>query len=213
VQYVTTSADLNNYDEDVVTTAAPRYLPPECDVSLRRGWFWQEGEEPKTLPHLLAIHDRSIGLGANLLLNIPPDRRGRIDPADAARVRELRDALRARFGSPHEGALTPAGTRVEVDLGEELEIEHLELVERLEEGQRVSSHRILAEDGTEIVSGGTVGVRRIHRLPAPVRAARLRIELDGDAPVLEAVRAHPPSSAPAPDLTAAPRASTERPEG
>jgi alpha-L-fucosidase len=213
VQYVTRSSDLNNYDPDVLTTAEPRYLPPECDVSLRTGWFWQEGEEPKTLPHLLAIHDRSLGLGANLLLNIPPDRRGRIDPADAARVRELAGALHDRFGSPREGDLAADGTGVDVDLGTELDIEHIELVEHLEEGQRLTSHRVLGEDGTVLAAGGSVGVRRIHRLPAPVRAARLRIEIDGDDPVLEAVRVHPPSGAPAPDLADAPRAATTPPEG
>lgn len=211
VRYVTTSADLNNYDDEVVTTAEPRYLPPECDVSLRDGWFWQEGEEPKSLPHLLAIHDRSIGLGANLLLNIPPDRRGRIDPADAARVRELAAALRDRFGEPHEGALAADGDRVEIDLGQEIEIEHLELVERLEEGQRVTAHRVLAEDGTALAAGGSIGVRRIHRLPAPVRAACLRLEVEGEDAVIEAVRVHRPSSAPPPDLTGARPAPTTPP--
>ncbi|MBM7500240.1 alpha-L-fucosidase [Brachybacterium muris] len=64
--YVTTSADLNNYDEDVLAYDQARYPPPECDVSIRTGWFWHAGQEPKSLEHLLAIHDRSIGLGANL---------------------------------------------------------------------------------------------------------------------------------------------------
>ena len=64
--YVTTSADLNNYDEDVLACDQARYLPPECDVSIRTGWFWHADQEPKSLEHLLAIHDRSIGLGANL---------------------------------------------------------------------------------------------------------------------------------------------------
>lgn len=195
----------------MLTTAEPRYLPPECDVSLRDGWFWQEGEEPKSLPHLLAIHDRSIGLGANLLLNIPPDRRGRIDPADAARVRELAAALRDRFGEPREGALAADGGRVEVDLGQEIEIEHLELVERLEEGQRITAHRVLAEDGTVLAAGGSIGVRRIHRLPAPVRTSHLRLEVEGEDVVIEAVRVHRPSSAPVPDLTGARRAPTTPP--
>jgi alpha-L-fucosidase len=49
------------------------YLPPECDVPIRRHWFWQPDDEQtlKSLEHLLAIHYRSVGLGAGLLLNVP----------------------------------------------------------------------------------------------------------------------------------------------
>ena len=212
VQYVTRSADLNNYDDDVVETAEARYLPPECDVSLRRGWFWQPGEEPKTLPHLLGIHDRSIGLGAGLLLNIPPDRRGRIDPADHARATEFGQALRDRFGSPHEGTVRAAAGGADVDLGGPVRLDHVELSERLEEGQRVTSHRILDGQGRLLAEGGTIGVRRIHRLEHPVTASSLRIETVGDGAVVEHVAVHDAGDAPVPDLTDAYRAPTEVPE-
>lgn len=211
VEYVTTLTDLNNYDVDVVETGEPVYLPPECDVSLRKGWFWQPGEEPKSLSHLLAIHDRSIGLGANLLLNIPPDRRGRIDPADAARVREFAEALEQRFGSPHPGTLSASGSSVRIDLGAETGFDHIELAERLEEGQRVTGHRVLLEDGTVLASGGTIGVRRIHRLEETVQASVLVVELSGEGAVLEAFSVHDATGAPAPDLTQAYKASIDAP--
>lgn len=214
-EYVVRATDLNNYDEDVVTLGEPRYLPPECDVSLRRSWFWQEGEEPKSLPHLLAIHDRSIGLGAGLLLNIPPDRRGRIDPADAARVTEFAQALEARFGAPRPARLTVAGNAVEAVLGhdgEEVRLDHIELREALEDGQRVTGHRILL-DGRVIAQGQTVGVRRIHRLAEPVQAARLRIEVDGEQTVIDEVITYDAGDAPVPDGEIAYLATTQRPDG
>lgn len=212
VEYVTASADLNNYDDDVVETEQARYLPPECDVSLRRGWFWQPDEKPKSLPHLLAIHDRSIGLGANLLLNIPPDRRGRIDPEDKARALELGQALRDRFGSPRESTLAVIENGIEVDLGGARQLDHIELSERLEEGQRVTSHRILDGEGTVLAEGRTVGVRRIHRLDQPVTVSALRIETVGEGAEIERVAVHDAVGAPVPDLTDAYRASTEEPD-
>lgn len=212
VEYVTTSADLNNYDDDVVETERARYLPPECDVSLRRGWFWQPGEEPKSLAHLLAIHDRSIGLGASLLLNIPPDRRGRIDPADAARAAEFGTALRERFGAPIQGTLTVVPGGVEVELGGPVQLDHVELAERLEEGQRITAHRVLDPAGRVLAEGGTVGVRRIHRLAEPVQASSLRIEVEGEGAVVEHVAVHDAVGAPVPDLAEAYRAPTEQPE-
>ena len=211
-EYVVSSTALNNYDDAVIGLERQQYLPPECDVSLRRGWFWQPGDAPKSLEHLLAIHDRSIGLGANLLLNIPPDRRGRIDPEDLARIHELKDALEARFGDGRPATLTTVDGGVSAELPAEVSFDHVELREDVSEGQRVRAHRVLAADGTVLAEGGTVGVRRIHRLPAAVDARSLRIEVEGSDPVIEAVIVHDATGAPVPVLPLDYRASTEEPE-
>ena len=212
VEYVTTSTDLNNYDEDVIETGEAVYLPPECDVSLRKGWFWQPGEEPKSLSHLLAIHDRSIGLGANLLLNIPPDRRGRLDDADVERVRELAEALQQRFGDPVEAVLETGGAgAVRAQLPAGTTFDHVEIHEALEEGQRVAAHRVLLEDGTVLATGGSIGVRRIHRLESPVQSDSLVVEVDGPGAVIESVAVHDAGDAPAPDSDIAYSATTQRP--
>lgn len=212
VEYVTTSTDLNNYDEDVIETGEAVYLPPECDVSLRKGWFWQPGEEPKSLSHLLAIHDRSIGLGANLLLNIPPDRRGRLDDADVERVRELAEALQQRFGDPVEAVLETGGAgAVRAQLPAGTTFDHVEIHEALEEGQRVAAHRVLLEDGTVLATGGSIGVRRIHRLETPVQSDSLVVEVDGPGAVIESVAVHDAGDAPTPDSDIAYSATTQRP--
>jgi alpha-L-fucosidase len=67
------------------------WVPPEVDVSIRPGWFYHPAEDGdvKSVERLVDIYEQSIGRGANLLLNIPPDRRGLIPDADAARLREF----------------------------------------------------------------------------------------------------------------------------
>jgi alpha-L-fucosidase len=67
------------------------WVPPEVDVSIRPGWFYHPAEDDKvkTLEKLTQIYDESVGRGTNLLLNIPPDRRGLIPDTDAARLREF----------------------------------------------------------------------------------------------------------------------------
>jgi alpha-L-fucosidase len=64
------------------------WVPPEVDVSIRPGWFYHPAEDDKvkTLEKLTQIYEESVGRGTNLLLNIPPDRRGLIPEADAARL-------------------------------------------------------------------------------------------------------------------------------
>jgi len=75
------------------------WVPAEVDVSIRPGWFWHESqnEKVKSLDQLLDIYYASVGLGCNLLLNIPPDRRGLFHEADVERLLELGGVLRETF--------------------------------------------------------------------------------------------------------------------
>lgn len=68
-----------------------KYSPAECDVSIRPGWFWRASENSrvKSLSELKEIYYRSIGHGANLLLNVPPDTRGLIHENDVAALMEF----------------------------------------------------------------------------------------------------------------------------
>ena len=75
------------------------WVPAEVDVSIRPGWFYHADQDAKvkSLEHLTNIYYNSVGNGCNLLLNIPPDRRGRFHEVDCARLIELRKALDATF--------------------------------------------------------------------------------------------------------------------
>jgi alpha-L-fucosidase len=66
-----------------------QWLPAECDVSIRPGWFWHEGENSKVKSprELEDLYFKSVGRGASLLLNVPPDRRGRLNEVDLASLR------------------------------------------------------------------------------------------------------------------------------
>ena len=75
------------------------WVPAETDVSIRSGWFWHENEEPKTVDELKRIYYTSVGRNSLLLLNVPPDRRGRISPNDSLRLMELRTELNRIFGN------------------------------------------------------------------------------------------------------------------
>lgn len=73
-----------------------RWIPAECDVSIRPGWFYHSGENDliKSPHQLFNLYLVSVGRGANLLLNVPPDTRGRIHKNDSMALmgfRKLRD--------------------------------------------------------------------------------------------------------------------------
>lgn len=75
------------------------WVPAEVDVSIRPGWFYHANQDGrvKTVDELLEIYYSSVGNGCNLLLNIPPDRRGRFHEIDCQRLMHLREALDATF--------------------------------------------------------------------------------------------------------------------
>ncbi len=62
------------------------WIPAECDVSIRPGWFYhkEEDDKVKTPEQLFDLYLKSVGRGANFLLNVPPDRRGLINEIDSA---------------------------------------------------------------------------------------------------------------------------------
>jgi len=76
------------------------WIPAECDVSIRPGWFWHgnENDKVKTPEQLFDLFLKSVGRGANLLLNIPPDRRGKISGNDSAAVVGFKKLLEKNLG-------------------------------------------------------------------------------------------------------------------
>ena len=212
VHYVTDRTDLTTDDDDVASLGRPRYLPPECDVSLRRGWFWAADDEPKSVDHLLAIHYRSVGRGANLLLNVPPDDRGLVPDADVARLRAWRSELDRRFGRPVRAALELVAEDGDLRtwrarLPGEVRLDHLRLREDYREGQRVEQH-VVRSGTTELAAGLTVGQQRVHAC-APLTAATLEVETTGAGARLASLEVFDTGGAPVPEPGYA--ASTDEP--
>ncbi len=75
------------------------WLPAECDVSIRPGWFYHanEDERVKSVEQLMNIYYGSVGRNANLLLNIGVDRRGLVNEHDERRLLEFKQARDAAF--------------------------------------------------------------------------------------------------------------------
>jgi alpha-L-fucosidase len=76
------------------------WIPAECDVSIRPGWFFHahEDDKVKTPAQLFDLWERSVGHNANFHLNFPVDRRGLIHEHDAKAVLGLRALIDATYG-------------------------------------------------------------------------------------------------------------------
>lgn len=163
------------------------WYPSEVDVSIRPGWFYhqQEDNQVKSLKHLTDIYFKSVGYNSVLLLNIPPDQRGRISDADVNRLKEFADYRKEIFADNRvKGGLKawtarPGDTRV-YQLKPKSEINVVMLREDISKGQRMEAFTVeaLTADGwKEIAKGTTVGYKRLIRIPA-VEARQLRVKVD-----------------------------------
>jgi alpha-L-fucosidase len=93
-----TSDDLGSRAK-IVSAKALAWYPAETDVSIRPGWFYhaKEDGQVKSPDTLVDIYFSSVGRNGVLLLNVPPDKRGRISEFDAAALRGMRRILDGTF--------------------------------------------------------------------------------------------------------------------
>jgi alpha-L-fucosidase len=88
--------------EDQSTTGTrngKQWMPAECDVSIRPGWFWHEEENAKvkTPQQLMDLYFQSTGRGASLLLNVPPNKLGLLSPEDVASLKGFHQRMQDTF--------------------------------------------------------------------------------------------------------------------
>ena len=134
----------------------------------------------------------SVGGNAQLLLNIPPDKRGRIHENDARRLKELGDRLRMTFSvnlaAPMGYTLNANSSKtvIERDLVGPKTFNVAMIKEDIRHGQRIEAFALDVWDGQgwkEIAQGSTIGWKKLLRFPAvETTKVRLRILRPGNHP-------------------------------
>ncbi len=175
------------------------WVPAECDVSIRPGWFYHPDQDGKvkTPAQLLDLWERSAGRNGSFLLNVPPDRRGRIAEPDVAALAGFGALWRSVYGRDRAEnvRLGPSVGEVEREVWKAPDgvrtgdltmaftptaFDRVELREPIEGGQRIAAFTLEARTSgrwREIGSGTTVGNRRIVRV-AKTHADALRVRVE-----------------------------------
>jgi alpha-L-fucosidase len=169
------------------------WLPPECNCMIRLwSWFFEESDTNtvKPLEELLGLYYRSVGRGANLLINIGPDRTGLLPAADREALLALGAELRRRFGRPlavmEDGKATDTGWEY---LGKEpFYLDHVVLQEDLSRGEavrRFAIHIKTVKNGKIITvhEGRNIGHKAICSFPL-IACTQVMVEItQADGPV------------------------------
>jgi len=91
-----------NADEKVLNggiRGGTNWIPAETDVSIRPGWFWhaREDSQVRSAINLWELYLESVGRGSSLILNVPPNSKGRIGDNDVQSLAEFGAKLKATF--------------------------------------------------------------------------------------------------------------------
>lgn len=75
------------------------WVPAEVDVSIRPGWFYHQTQDSlvRSPENLMELYYSSVGRNSNLLLNVPPDRRGLIHENDVKSLLAFSELLKIEF--------------------------------------------------------------------------------------------------------------------
>jgi alpha-L-fucosidase len=183
---------------------APLFKSPENDYSIigTSQWFWTERAQPLAPGQLVALWEGSVGRGAGLILNVPPNTLGSVNASLIAAAAAMSAGVAARYGAGARvaagSALLPPGAALVVSLPPGAPPFACALVgEDVAAGQLIAAYALdvcasgaSSANGSSCASGwapwplapaaagATVGLRNIACLAAPVAAAaavRLRV--------------------------------------
>ena len=180
--------DVREKESPTGTLHGTKWLPAECDVSIRPGWFWHASETArvKAPNKLVDLYYGSVGRGANFLLNVPPNRDGLVDPADAASLKAYGEYVRRTFERPVASASAHELGKPEivVEVSGSAPFSVVRMKEDIALGQRIESVAVETWDAGEwkgLATATSVGPRRLIRLEKPVTAGKVRLRVTASA--------------------------------
>ncbi len=93
---------IGDADKKYLNVGSPdgnKWMIGQCDVSIRPGWFYHESQDSLVKPpeEIMDIYYKSVGRNGVLLLNLPPDKKGRIHEKDVVSLKRFKYILTKTF--------------------------------------------------------------------------------------------------------------------
>ncbi|MCU0468257.1 MAG: alpha-L-fucosidase [Arcicella sp.] len=195
----TDGMDIGKADEKYLNTGdanGKSWITPECDVSIRKGWFYHESENTtvRTPQNLVDLYYKSVGRNGLLLLNIPPNRRGLFDDTDINAIKEMRSILNETFeknlakgkaiysltDNKLNTVITLQPNQIwELNFKQPVQFDRVLLQENIAKGQLIESLTIQYWDGTtwqNLCNATTVGYKKLIKTNL-VETSKVRMKI------------------------------------
>jgi len=172
------------------------WIGAEADVSIRKGWFYHEEEDAtvKSGKTLFNLFLNSVGHGGNMILNVPPNRKGLIAPQDSAALMDFRKIREEAFKTNlFKNAITKnSKNEIAICLTAAVTINTIQLQEQIKFGQRVIRFEIYAGDKEadmkKIAGSTTIGRKKIIQFPTTTaKCFKVKIIETKASPIMGAV--------------------------
>ncbi len=160
-----------------------RFLPAECDCRMRlENWFFSENDENtvKSLDELMGLYYYSVGRGANLLINIGPDRKGRLPEKDKNAILEFGAKIRENFSDYIPCKVTNENKKLTLETDSQL-INHAILSEEITSEEieyfEIKAYPVPYGPPITVYKGSTIGHKAICQFPA-IKTNKIEICFD-----------------------------------
>ena len=152
----------------------PQLAPTTVALS-EGGWMWSGERKSEPLGRTMQAYYETIGQGANLIVNLTPDRRGLVPDNLVVAAKAFGDEIKRRFSKPITSSNSKEPMQV-IKFDQPIKFNHVVTMEDLQDGQKIAQYTIEAEINGQwktIVEGKTIGHKRIDQFE-PVTATALR---------------------------------------
>jgi len=167
----------------------PKFLPTECDFRMRLlNWFYSDSDVDtvKSVDELMGLYYYSVGRGANFLVNIGPDRSGKLPKEDKESLLKFGEALRKSFGPSIACEADAQEKKLTLNLDLQL-INHVVLSEKIDPNNEIENFEIKIYPypygaPVTVYRGTTIGHKAICPFPT-IKTNRVEITFDKDKKV------------------------------
>ena len=167
------------------------WCPSEVDTSIRHqsgsrhpNWFYHSADDSNVWSpqDLFNIYLDSVGRGAGLILNVPPDRRGLIHDNDIAALQGWKQMRDSAFSNNLVKNIEVSKDKkyYEINFKQQAPVNYIVTQEDIKNGQKIKIFEVDAwqDDGWQnITSATTIGNKRILKLDTPITTNKLRINI------------------------------------
>ena len=187
------------------------YQQAVTNTSIREGWFFRDDihQGVRNADDVFDIYERAVGGNSTFMLNIPPNRKGKISSRDVSVLHEIGQRIRRTYntnllkGAEGPNALLDNDEKtfikvknpIIIKTEEPISFNRILLQESVtNNSERIEDHAVdawLDGDWVQIASATNVGYKRILRFPT-VKTDRIRIRVGKSrlTPTLCTVSAH-----------------------
>ena len=165
-----------------------KFLPAECDCRMRlENWFYSDRDvhTVKTVDELMGLYYYSVGRGANLLINIAPDRRGLLPEEDKAALLAFGEKIRYLKNDFLDCEKEYSDKKLTLTVKQSL-INHVILSEEITDDEiecfEIKAYPYPYGDPVTVFRGTTIGHKAICPFPT-IRTEKLEILFDKEKEV------------------------------